>query len=156
MPIPSSTESRRRRFRISVRLLMIFVLILGGGLGWIANRARVQREAVAAILRAGGNVCYADQPFTGTAAGSPSVTPDSWLMKWLREWVVIHLGDEYCRTVVRVDLEGTDIGDAEMTHVGALRGLEYLDLSDTKVTDAGVARLGGSTDWDFSTSAAPR
>jgi hypothetical protein len=28
---------------------MVLVLIIGGGLGWVIHRARVQREAVAAI-----------------------------------------------------------------------------------------------------------
>ena len=47
-----------RRVRISLRGLMVVVLVIGGGLGWVMQRARVQREAVAAIRRAGGSVLY--------------------------------------------------------------------------------------------------
>ena len=43
------------RVRLTVRTLMVLVLVLGGVLGWVVHRARVQREAVAAIKRAGGN-----------------------------------------------------------------------------------------------------
>jgi hypothetical protein len=48
----------RRRLRLSVRALMVVVLITGGGLGWLMYRARVQRDAVAAIRRAGGLTYY--------------------------------------------------------------------------------------------------
>ncbi len=46
------------RFRFSLRSLMIVIGIVGGGLGWIIHRAQVQRDAVAAIGRAGGFVLY--------------------------------------------------------------------------------------------------
>ncbi len=36
-------------YGMSLRLLMVVVLVLGGGMGWLAYRACVQREAVAAI-----------------------------------------------------------------------------------------------------------
>ena len=38
--------------------LMVFVLLIGGTLGWIAYRARVQRDVVAAIEQADGSVWY--------------------------------------------------------------------------------------------------
>ena len=60
--LPNASErqsrSRRWRVRISVRGLMVLILALGSWFGWVANRARVQREAVAAIERAGGHVYY--------------------------------------------------------------------------------------------------
>ncbi|MFI5456455.1 MAG: hypothetical protein ACHRXM_13480 [Isosphaerales bacterium] len=37
---------------------MILVLVLGGGLGWIVHRAQIQRDAVAAIQRAGDSAFY--------------------------------------------------------------------------------------------------
>ena len=47
-----------RRARLSVRGLIILVLVIGGGLGWVVRSAQLQREAVAAIQRAGGRVKY--------------------------------------------------------------------------------------------------
>ena len=56
MPDHPSPRSRRHRLRVTVRTMMTLVLILGSGLGWIVRRAQIQREAVAAIQRAGGSV----------------------------------------------------------------------------------------------------
>ena len=47
MPEQPSSDTWRRRLRISVRGLMALVLIVGGGLGWVIHRAHVQRDAVA-------------------------------------------------------------------------------------------------------------
>ena len=46
----------RRLLRLSVRALMVVVLVLAVVLGWFVHRAQVQREAVAAIEKAGGKV----------------------------------------------------------------------------------------------------
>jgi hypothetical protein len=53
-----SPKHSQRRIRLSVRALMILIMIVGGGLGRIVHRARVQRDIVAAIDRAGGSVDY--------------------------------------------------------------------------------------------------
>jgi hypothetical protein len=58
MPEQLSSKTWRRRLRISVRGLIVLVLIIGAGLGWIVQGARVQREAVSAIRRDGGVVSY--------------------------------------------------------------------------------------------------
>ncbi len=41
----------QRFLRFSVRGLIVLVLVIGAGLGWIVRSAQVQREAVAAIER---------------------------------------------------------------------------------------------------------
>lgn len=50
----------RSRFvvRFSLRVMMILVLVVGGGLGWIVRHARIQREALAGVKRAGGTAWY--------------------------------------------------------------------------------------------------
>ena len=48
----------QRYVRISLRALIVLVLVIGSALGWIINRAKVQRDAVAVIERAGGSVKY--------------------------------------------------------------------------------------------------
>ena len=48
----------RRYPRFSVRGLISVVLLIGIGLDWWIHRARVQRDAVAAIRRAHGSVRY--------------------------------------------------------------------------------------------------
>ena len=44
-------------YQPSLRLIVL-VLVIGSGLGWIINRAAVQRDAVAVIERNGGSVKY--------------------------------------------------------------------------------------------------
>ncbi len=44
--------------RISVRALIIMVLTIGGGLGLVVRQSQTQRDAVAAITKAGGIVQY--------------------------------------------------------------------------------------------------
>ena len=48
----------RRYLRFSVRGLIVLILVIGAGLGWIVRRASIQRNAVATIERAGGGVDY--------------------------------------------------------------------------------------------------
>ena len=44
-----AVELLRKRLRLSLGAMMIVVLGIGGVLGWVAHRAHVQRDAVAAI-----------------------------------------------------------------------------------------------------------
>jgi hypothetical protein len=46
----------RRFLRFSVRGKIVAVLLIGGWLGWMVHIARIQREAVVSIGRAGGVV----------------------------------------------------------------------------------------------------
>jgi hypothetical protein len=71
----SPRKPRRRLFAISVRALILLILVVAAGLGWIVNRAHVQRRAVARIEQARGSISY-DYPFS--LAGS------SWAPGWLR------------------------------------------------------------------------
>ena len=48
----------RRVLRLKVRGLIVVVLVIGAWLGWLVRSARIQREAVAAITRTGGEVSY--------------------------------------------------------------------------------------------------
>jgi Leucine Rich repeat len=134
---PGRARWPRDRVRLSVRALMALVLLIAAGLGWVAYRARLQRDAVAVIVKAGGKVFYDGQGFDGTERPNPA----SGARAWLRKWIWAHLPDEYWRTVEMVDLRGTGIGDAGLAHLRALDRLDFLDLSGTKVTDAGLANL---------------
>ena len=47
-PVP---HTWRRFLRFSVRGLLVLVLVIGAGLGWIVRQAHVQRDAVAALAK---------------------------------------------------------------------------------------------------------
>src|SRR5262245_4332332 len=126
-----SPKSWRRRLRLSVRALMVVVLITGGVLGWVIHRARVQREAVAAIRQAGGSVSYHDQSMPRSSGND-----------WWPRWAADILGIDYFDDVRSVFLESKESDlEAELAHVGRLRRLEELYLAGSQVTDAGLASL---------------
>jgi hypothetical protein len=60
MPADPKTISRpwRRYLRFSVRGMIVLLVLTGGCQGWMVRSARIQREAVAAIKDAGGQVSY--------------------------------------------------------------------------------------------------
>jgi hypothetical protein len=124
------------RVQLSVRALMALVLALGGSLGWFVQRAQVQRDAVAAILRAGGRVSYDWQWNNGRriVKGKP---------RW-PGWLVDRLGPNNFADVTRVDLaaRGTD---EVLAYVGHLSRLQSLNVMASTVTDAGMAHLDGLT-----------
>ncbi len=131
---PEKPARRRRRFHISLRGLMLLVLILGGGLGWIIYQAKVQREAVAGIIRHGGIVIYHWQ-FRSDGQVDPQGEPP--VPKWLIRW----LGPDYFGHVVWVTLEWKG-GDAAMPHVARLPRLKRFFDVRSGLSDAQAARLG--------------
>ena len=119
--------------RLSLRALMILVLIMGGALGWIVRSAQVQREAVAAIQKAGGRVWYEPWDYKN---GRPIRGGKPWWPKWL----VGLVGVDYFGTV-RLVLHRGKGSDGELAQIGRLTGLRELNLSLTSVSDAGLAHL---------------
>jgi hypothetical protein len=111
---------------------MILVLIVAGGLGWVIQGAHVQRDAVAAIRRANGNVVY---------NLDPSRSP--WWLRWLADRV----GLDYVSHVVGVDLvevgpDGPSTG-AELDHVVRRTRIERLELWGSSDNDSRLAGLEG-------------
>jgi hypothetical protein len=132
--------------QFSVRGLIVLVLAIGGGLGWIIRGARVQREAVAAIQKAGGSVWYDWEWKDGRPL--PNGSP------WVPTWLVERLGVDYVGHVAAVHLDRgilwgifRDRRDLNptMAYVGQLSRLEWLTLHASSVTDALLANLKGLT-----------
>ena len=55
---PRQPGWRLPRIRLSLRALMCLVLVFGCWVGWYVRTVQVQRDAVAAIKKAGGAVAY--------------------------------------------------------------------------------------------------
>jgi hypothetical protein len=156
-----ASRSWRRFFRLSVRALLVLILVIACGLGWVARVIRtggVQRRSVAAIYQAGGWVVY-------DSAWEQAQNPSAWKPRWPKA-LVDRLGADYFANVVFVNLHdrGTDevlaqvgrlprlkqlhrpgfvVTDAGLAHLGRLSNLQLLSLDDTQVTDAGLAHLKG-------------
>jgi hypothetical protein len=138
---------------------MSLVLVAGCGLGWIANRAGVQRRATEAIRRAGGTVLYEGEMKPGTEYHRKTWAPD---------WLVGRLGIDYFECPVSVVLRSkatdellSDVGklsrvkllflassrvtDSGLEYLKGLHELRHLELNGTRITDAGLAHLSGMT-----------
>ena len=140
-PLVTQRWWRRPRVRLSLRALMVIVLVLGCGLGWIVRSAKVQRDAVAAIVRGGGRVWYdwevprsrvqADGEFIGGIPRRKRVSP------WPK-WLFDRLGPDYFGAVNQVQVGSKD-PDAVMARVAQLGRLELLGFTfDVPVSDAGI------------------
>lgn len=140
MAVSGAGSPGRRRWRsVSLRGLIVLVLLVGSGSGWVVQRARVQREAVAAIEAVGGQVFYSwDYDFE-----SDHPAPDMSVLGWrqrLSEWI----GPDFVGYPAAIHLTGlkdSEQADALMVHVGRLRGLRSLSLNGTGVTDRGFREL---------------
>ena len=135
-----AVELLRKRLRLSLGAMMIIVLGIGGVLGWVANRAHVQRDAVAAITTLRRNTrgsVYYDWQFAA-AQGDKNAKPRG--PKWLRDAI----GPDVFDTVVIVTIEGDNVDDEFLENVGKLHGVEKVDLvghTAPDLTPAGMAQL---------------
>ena len=104
----------RRFLRVSVRGLIVLVLVIGAGLGWLVRSAQVQGDAVAAIRRAGGSVSYDWERNNGKSV--PGGKP------WAPKWLVDLIGVDYFALVTSVWLKPapTDGAFIEVGHLTQL------------------------------------
>jgi hypothetical protein len=118
-----------------VRGLLVLVLVIGSGLGWIVHQAHVQRDAVAAIENFGG-IVHDDWEW-----GNGSLIPGG--RHWAPRWLVDLIGVDYFGHVSMVNLWGAHVTDAELLqlHLRGLTDLSYLTLTDGQVSDAGIKKL---------------
>jgi Leucine-rich repeat (LRR) protein len=147
MPAEPVSRPWRRFLRFSVRGMIVVVLLIGGWLGWIVRSAQIQREAVAAIKNAGGNVSYNWEWSNGKSisAGRPCGP----------KWLVNLIGVDYFGHVTAVGLFHP-INDTVLVHVGRLTGLQQLHLSGTSISAGGLAHLKGLTDlWSLTIQSTP-
>ncbi len=125
------TRSSRRPFRFSVRALVVVVIVVGIGLGWIVHRAHLQRDTVATIKSTGGSVTY-EWEWNGKTA-IPGARP------WAPRLLVDFIGVDYFGRVSDVYISrGTD---AVMAQVACLNRIERLQMWESPVTDAGLSHL---------------
>jgi hypothetical protein len=134
MASPDSSPQKRRWFQYSLRTLLLVMLLASIGTSWLAYRATRQRDAVAAILRAGGGVIYS---YEYDAAGKIVSDPEPPAPEWLRNV----LGIDYFSRVTDVHLAGDSITDTDLEVLECLPGLRTLIVAGPGVTDAGLVHL---------------
>ncbi len=122
--------------RFSIRGLIVLVLLIGAGLGWLVRSAHVQRDVVAAIWRAGGSVFYDSEWNNGKSV--PGGKP------WAPKWLVGLIGVDYFGHVTSVWLQPAPT-DGAIVEIGHLTQLERLQLVQGFVSDGELAHLKGLT-----------
>ena len=108
---------KKRWLRISLRTFLVLVTCVAITVAWFAHFAQSRRAAFAAIRQAGGDIQM--------ESGDPSR-----LEKWF--------GSELFGTVRKVDLRKAKADNALLAHVGVLKELRRLDLSNADIDDAGL------------------
>src|SRR4051812_36275389 len=131
MDLPISPPNRRwwrgSRIRLSLRGLMALVMLFGIWMGWYVRRVQVQRDAVAAIKRAGGTVAY-DWEWSHYNPDIINLNGKPRAPKWLSDRV----GVDYVGNVVHVNLvprrasDPNRADDKTLAHVGRLGHLGSL------------------------------
>jgi hypothetical protein len=141
-PAEPISISWRKLLRFSVRGLIVLVLVIGAGLGWLVRSARIQREAVAAIKKVRGRVEYSWEWRNGKSifGGKP----------WAPEWLVEKIGVDYFGHVTSVAIwERSPATEVAIAHVGKLSQIEELRLPTSTTDDDCRAQLPGLTELRY-------
>jgi hypothetical protein len=161
--VDNRSDSRSRswwhRIRLSVRGLIVVVLLIGGGLGWVVRKARIQRDAVRALQSRGAFIFYDWQFKDGhTTDGKPPAP--KWLVRLIgvdyfgkivsitfpQQVNAIIIGQErtYLGTTGGAMLSfDTRVSDADLVHLKDLDHIEILNLNNSPISDAGLAYIAG-------------
>ncbi len=139
----SAGRPRRRWLRLSLRGLMILVVVVGAGLGWVARTVRTQRAAIATVKAAGGWIMldYHGQTVTyADARGNLVLKNEPIARAWLRRW----LGDELfqdVRTVATMPGPVTPEFWAAVANFDRLHDLQLQNVTAVAPVPAALGRL---------------
>lgn len=140
-PIP---PTRRRWFQFRLRTLLVVMLVISLGMGWVMKERRRIAERREAFVSAGlmfsvGEDSYqpvwhlilfgVDVRFASRIWGDSTTTDDG--LVHLRELTRLH----------SLYLRGDQVTDAGMVHLKGLKQLQVLNLNGTQVTDSGLEQL---------------
>jgi hypothetical protein len=131
-------KRKRRWYRFSLRTLLLFVLVVGVGLGWLGSKLqplRNERRAAAEIEKLGGRVT---RGLVNRGLVLTRVQLEGPTDRWVRS--VFGFPSAF---VNDVELKGTEAADRDLACLKDLPNLEFLTLDGTKITNDGLAHLAG-------------
>jgi Leucine Rich repeat len=139
----SEPKRKRRWFQFSLRSLLIVTMICAIGSAWVARkmeRKRLERAAIEAILKLGGNVEY-DYQLVKPFPPSFSRTAEPYGPAWMRRL----LGENFFSEVNGVFLYGANVTDDELVNLKWFTEAVCLMLEKNNITDIGLVNLKGLT-----------
>jgi len=117
-----------REFKISLRILLAFNLLLALWLARVVNHAHAVRDAVGVIERLGASVTFEKRERETPA--------------FLRR-LLPYIGSCYFTDVIGIDAAASGISDQDVARLAMLSRLRTLVLYGTPVSDAGLRAIGG-------------
>jgi hypothetical protein len=126
----ADAKPKRRWVRFSLRTLLVGMTVLCVWLGFKVNTARRQKEAVDAILKAGGEVRFDYQVVPDPGGNSSLRAYDVTLLPPGPAWLRKLIGDEYFRSVFTVVVlrPADSISTWDFEPLAKLSGLQQLTL----------------------------
>ena len=122
----STLKARPRRFELGLGTVLgavaIFAVTIAWLNAWLFAPFQPERNAAATLRQLGGKVVMVDQ--------AP---------RWLRSYVGKNILNMEVATAV--DLSHSRVTDADLVHFGAFQHCRQINLSDTQVSNAGLAYL---------------
>ncbi len=147
----------RRFLRFSVRGLVLLVLVIGAGIGWLVRSAHIQRDAVAAIEKLGGETHYDWDWNNGKGIPDGAPRAPGWLVRLIgvdyfghvasvvlpdpTDAAIAQIGRLSRLEKLHLSLDNTQVSDDALAHLSGLPNLSVLSLSGTHITDSGLAHL---------------
>ena len=131
----------RRRFQFSIRALLLLMVVVAAGCGWLATdikQARKQQAVVEGIHKARGT-CFYDYELDPDGTEAPDAGPSG--PDWLRKL----LGKDFLASVTKVNLSTSEAIDAGLRLLQGLPQLTSLELDLSGVSDADLQHLEGLT-----------
>jgi len=133
-----------------MRTLLAFIAVLGVGLGWLVSRANVQRDAVAAIRRAGGRVSYDCDPRGMTRPDPNRIGIDYFHHPVMASFTAREGRAEeilsrvaHLRRIHTLSVRSAVLEDNSLGHLAGMTDLRSLQLHDTRVGDDNLAHIEG-------------
>ena len=162
----NDNKPKARWRTISLRGLLLLIVVIALWLGWIANKARQQREAVAALQEFGGFLHY-DWEFVNGPVKVPEgnlVWTPTWgkftpgRKPWAPDWLRRPMGDEYFQSIAHVSLcvditkqraeaisVNMDPADDALRKLATQTSVRTLQLGGEQVTDENLSYVGQMT-----------
>jgi hypothetical protein len=141
---------RRRWFRFSLRMLLAVVTVLCVWLAFKVNAARRQKEAVAAILKAGGSIGYDYQ--TVLVSGHPDwfSVEDHKLPSW-PIWLSKMFGKDYLSDIWVASFYNLprSISESDFAQLSKLPTLRFMYLTNLKIASSDADRYRRLRDKDL-------
>jgi hypothetical protein len=124
------TPPSRRWFQYRLRTLLIVMLVVSLGMGWVMKERRRIAARRDALKTAGFDELFI-----------PNVLLKPRWREHQASWSIILLGGNWPEFAMAISCRSDGTTDADLVHLVELTQLQELHLSGTRVTDAGLMHL---------------